>query len=105
MKLKGSLGCSDHEIVEFRIVCDRSRATSRITTLNFRRANFGLFKGLLGGVPWVRALEGSGVQESWSIFKYHFLQAQDQYIPRTNKSSKGARRPAWMSKELLEKFK
>ncbi|KFQ86757.1 hypothetical protein N337_09865, partial [Phoenicopterus ruber ruber] len=76
-----------------------------IATIDFRRANFGLFKGLLGGIPWVRALEGRGVQESWSIFKHHFLQTQDQCIPMRKKSSKGGRRPAWMSKEHLTKIK
>ncbi|GAB0204057.1 hypothetical protein GRJ2_002871300 [Grus japonensis] len=105
VKLGGSLGCSDHEMVEFRILRGRSRAISRITTLDFRRANFGLCKDLLGRIPWVRALEGKGVQEIWSIFKHHFLQAQDRRIPKNRKSSKGGRRPAWMSKELLEKLK
>lgn len=32
----GSLECSDHEIVEFKILCGRSKAISRIATLNFR---------------------------------------------------------------------
>ncbi|GAB0207304.1 hypothetical protein GRJ2_003196000 [Grus japonensis] len=105
VKVGGSLGCSDHEMVEFRILRGRSRAISRITTLDFRRGNFGLFKDLLGRIPWVRALEGRGVQESWSIFKHHFLLAQDQCILKNRKTSKGGRRPAWMSKELLEKLK
>ncbi|GAB0209149.1 rapamycin-insensitive companion of mTOR-like [Grus japonensis] len=60
VKVGGSLGCSDHEMVEFRILRGRSRAISRITTLDFRRGNFGLFKDLLGRIPWVRALEGRG---------------------------------------------
>jgi len=65
VKAGGSLGCSDHEMVEFRILRGGSRAISRITTLDFRRANFELFKDLLGEIPWVRALEGKGVQECW----------------------------------------
>ncbi|GAB0175916.1 mitochondrial enolase superfamily member 1 [Grus japonensis] len=105
MKAGGSLVCSDHEMVEFRILCGRSRAIIRITTLDFRRANFGLLKDLLGRIPWVRALEGWGVQENWSIFKYHFLRAQDWFIPKSRKLSKGGRRPAWTIKELLEKLK
>ena len=56
----GRLGCSDHEMVEFRILHGGSRAISRIKTLDLRRANFGLFKELHGGIPWVRALEGRG---------------------------------------------
>ncbi|GAB0206587.1 hypothetical protein GRJ2_003124300 [Grus japonensis] len=65
VKVGGSLECSDHEMVELRILHGRSRAISRITTLDFRRANFGLFKDLLGRIPWVKVLEGKGVQESW----------------------------------------
>lgn len=45
---------------------------------------------LLGGIPWVRALEGwcVGIQENWLIFKHCFLQAQDQCIPMSEKPSK-----------------
>jgi len=63
VKVGGRLGCSDHEIVEFRILSGGSRTISRIKTLDLRKANFGLFKELLGGIPWDRALEGRGVQE------------------------------------------
>jgi len=38
VKIGGSSGCSDHEMVEVRILCVRSKATSRIATLDFRRA-------------------------------------------------------------------
>jgi len=31
VKAGGSLGCSDHEMVDFRILCGGSRAISRIT--------------------------------------------------------------------------
>jgi len=34
-----------------------------ILSLDLRRADFGLFKELLGGIPWARALEGRGVHE------------------------------------------
>jgi len=100
MQVGGRLGCSDHEMVEFRILSGGSRLISRIKTLDLRRANFGLFKELLGGIPWARALEGRGIQECWSLFKRHFLHAQDRCIPLRKKLSKGGRRPAWMSKEL-----
>jgi len=105
VKAGGRLGCSDHEMVEFRILRGGSRAVSRITTLDFRRANFGLFKDLLGGMPWVRALQAMGVQESWLLFKHHFLHAQDRCIPLSKKSSKGGRISVWMSKELLAELR
>ncbi|GAB0185586.1 nucleoside diphosphate kinase 6 [Grus japonensis] len=44
VKLKGSLGCSDHEIVKFNIHRGARRVHSKLTTLDFSRADFGLFK-------------------------------------------------------------
>ena len=105
VKLKGSLGCSDHEMVEFKILTAARRVHSKLAILNFRRADFGLFRDLLGRVPCDKALEGRGVQESWSEFKDHLLQAQERRIPTKRKSGKEARRPAWMNKELLDKLK
>ncbi|GAB0198633.1 hypothetical protein GRJ2_002328700 [Grus japonensis] len=77
MKLKGSLGCSDHETVEFKILRAVRRAHSKLTTLDLRRADFGLFRDLLGRIPWDKALEGRGAQDSWPIFKGQLLQAQE----------------------------
>ncbi|GAB0176516.1 mitochondrial enolase superfamily member 1 [Grus japonensis] len=104
VKLKGSLGCSDHEMVEFRILRAARREHSKLTTLDFRGADFGLFGDLPGSIPWDKALEGRGVQESWLIFKGHLLQAQERCIPTKRKSGKNTKRSPWMNKELLGKF-
>ncbi|KFO13303.1 hypothetical protein N312_00590, partial [Balearica regulorum gibbericeps] len=74
-------------------------------TLDFRRADFGLFRDFLGRIPSDKALEGRGAQDSWLIFKGHLLQAQQQCIPAKRKSGTNTRRPAWMDKELLDKLK
>ncbi|KFW00854.1 hypothetical protein N327_12339, partial [Fulmarus glacialis] len=79
-------------------------AHSKLTTLDVRRACLGLFRDLLRRVPWDKALEGRGAQESWLIFKDH-LQAQEPCISTKRKSGKNARRPAWVDKELLDKLK
>ncbi|GAB0203411.1 hypothetical protein GRJ2_002806700 [Grus japonensis] len=105
VKLRGSLGCSDHEMVEFRILRAARRACSKLTTLDFRRADFGLFGDLLGRIPWDKVLEGRGAQDSWLIFKGHLLQAQERCIPTKRKSSKNTKRPPWMNEELLGKVK
>jgi len=60
MKLKGSLGFSDHEVVEFEILRAMRRARSEFTTLDFRRADFGLSRDLRSRVAWDKALEGRG---------------------------------------------
>ncbi|GAB0204964.1 hypothetical protein GRJ2_002962000 [Grus japonensis] len=102
VKLKGSLGCSDHEMVEFKILRAARRVRSK---LDFRTADFGLFRDLLGRIPWDKALEGRRAQDSWLVFKGHLLQAQEQCIPTKRKSSKNTKRPSWMNKELLGKVK
>ncbi|KFV16061.1 hypothetical protein N340_10026, partial [Tauraco erythrolophus] len=73
-------------------------------TLDFRRADLGLFRDLLARVQWDEALEGRGAQESWLIFKDHLLQAQEWCIPTKRKSGRNTRRPAWMNKELLDQL-
>ena len=60
VKLKGSLGCSDHETVEFKILRAARRVHNKLATLDFRRADFGLFRDLLSRVAWEKALEKRG---------------------------------------------
>ncbi|GAB0204363.1 hypothetical protein GRJ2_002901900 [Grus japonensis] len=105
VKLKGSLGCSDQQVVELKIHRAVRRAQSRLTTLDFRRADFGFFRDLLGGVPWDKALEGRGAQDSWLVFKDHLPQAQERCIPTKRESGKNTKRPPWVNKELLGKLK
>jgi len=105
VKVKGSLGCSDHGMVEFKILRAVRRVRSKLTTRDFRRADFGLLRDLLGRIPWDKALEGRRAQESSSVFKDLLLQAQEQCISTKRKSGRNARRFKWMNKELLAKLK
>ncbi|RMC20142.1 hypothetical protein DUI87_00988 [Hirundo rustica rustica] len=59
----GRLGQSDHEIIEFSIFGEIRRNTNKILTLDFQRADFGLFRRLIRRVPWGAALKNKGVQE------------------------------------------
>lgn len=60
---KGRLSCSDHETVEIEILGATRRVESKITTLNFRRGEFGLLDDLSGRIPWDRA-ECRGLDEN-----------------------------------------
>jgi len=51
VKLKGSLGCSDHEMVDLKILRTEMRVQSKVTTLDLRRTDFGLFRDLLSKAP------------------------------------------------------
>ena len=79
-------------------------ATSIITTLDFRRANFALFRNPLERISWGQVLEGRGVQERCSVFKHLIFQAQSKSIHSSKKTSKEGRRLAWMSVEIMRKL-
>jgi len=63
----------------------KSQEAVEISPLNPLESD--LFKDLLEEILCVRAVEARGVQESWLLFKHHFLHAQDQCIPMSKKSS------------------
>ena len=63
-KVKGGLGCSDREMVEFRIPRGGRRVKRKLTSLDLRRADSSLFRDLLGSVPWDKALEGRGPKKA-----------------------------------------
>ncbi|KAK4816197.1 hypothetical protein QYF61_012662 [Mycteria americana] len=46
--------------------------------MDFRRADFDLFRTLVERVPWEAVLKGKGVQEGWEFFKKEVLKAQEQ---------------------------
>lgn len=63
-----SLGCNDHEM-ELAIPRDGHKKNSRITTWDFRREDYNLFRDLLGKKSWDMALERRGVQDSRLILR------------------------------------
>lgn len=52
MKLKTNLDCSGYGMVEFKILKAVRRVHRKLADLDFRRADFGLIKGVLvaGGI-------------------------------------------------------
>ena len=63
------------------------RGVRKTTTMDLRRANFGLFRMLVERVPWERVLKGKGVQEGWTFFKEEVLKAQEQAVPMHQKTN------------------
>ena len=99
------LGHNDHEIIEFLIFGEIRRNINNTFTLEFQRADFGLFRRLLQRVPWEAALKNKGVQERWACFKTEILRAQEQTVPVCPKVSQRGKHPAWMGKVVLEELK
>ncbi|KFZ45983.1 hypothetical protein N321_04792, partial [Antrostomus carolinensis] len=80
-------------------------AKGRVRTLNFRRVNFQLFKELLDGILWETVLRDIGTEQSLQVFKDTFLRTQELTIHRHKKSSRGGKKLAWLSKDLLVKLR
>lgn len=70
---------------------------------DFRRADFVLFRDLLGRIPWDKPLEVREVQESSLIRKDHFLKSLKLVHPEQQESC--AKSPVCMNKKLLAKLK
>lgn len=68
-QVRGSLGCSDHEIMELKALRGGNRAKSMTRALDFRRLKCSLFRDLLGRILWNMAPERRGVQERWVLRK------------------------------------
>ncbi|KFR00034.1 hypothetical protein Y956_06354, partial [Nipponia nippon] len=75
---------------------DKGQMKSIVRTLNFRKANFQLFKALINRTPWEMALRDKGAEQSWQIFKDAFHRTQELSMPRCKKSLKEGKRPAWL---------
>ncbi|PKU29777.1 hypothetical protein llap_19920 [Limosa lapponica baueri] len=94
VEVGGRLGLSDHEMVEFSVLSEITKGVSKTSTLDFWRADFSLFRTLVGRVPWEIVLRGKGVQEGWTLFKKEILKVQGQAVP-TRRKIKG--RGKWPS--------
>ena len=73
--------------------------------LNFRTANFQLFRELIKKTPWETVLMGKGVEQSWQIVKEAFFKAQELSIRRCSKSRKEGKRLVWLNWDLLVELK
>lgn len=99
--IQGSSGCSDCEMVELEFLSTVRRAHHKLIALEFRRADYGFSKDLLGRVPWDRGLEGRGLVELQKS------SPPSSGAMHTNKEEirQNGRKPPWMDKELLCKLR
>lgn len=79
VEVESRFDCSDHKIVEFKMLKEKRKACSRTKILNFRRLHCVQGMGRqdpLSGCPGDRR-----AQESRPIFKDNLLKAQELSIP------------------------
>ena len=105
IKIGGSLGYSDHALVEFTLLRDTGKARSIVRTLNFRKTKFQLFKKLVNKTTREIVLRDRGAEQSWQIFKVVFRRAQELSVPRCKQSGKEGKRPAWLRQGMLIKLR
>ncbi|KFQ53833.1 hypothetical protein N334_03108, partial [Pelecanus crispus] len=84
---------------------DMGKTRRTVRTLNFRKANFQLFKELVRRTPWETVLGDRGREQSWQIFKDTFHSAQELSVRKCKTAGKEGKRPAWLSRDLLVKLK
>lgn len=64
-------------MVEFRLLRDIRQTKSKIRKLNFRKANFQLFRELVNRTLQESVFKNMGVEHRWKIFKEAFARAQE----------------------------
>lgn len=57
--------------------CQSLNKSTKHTTLDFRRADFGLLRDLFVVVQWDKALKGRGIREIQTVVKNHLLQGKE----------------------------
>jgi len=75
VKTGGSLGCSNHALMEFSILRGTGWAKSRVKHPKPLKGK------LLHGIPWETALRDTGSNESWDILKDIFHRALEVLNP------------------------
>jgi len=103
IKIRGSLGCSDHTLVEFMILRNVGLAKSGVRILTFKTAKFRLFKNMLNKTSWEEDFRGKGVKQSCLLFKNAFLRVQELFSPQNKKADRRSRKQVWLSKYLQVK--
>lgn len=86
----GCLGCSNHEVVEFKIFGDRKKTAMKTWTVDMGRADFRLCMELVSNIPQATAFETIEIHQWRSLSKYNSLRAQEQTIPKYQSQAGGA---------------
>lgn len=87
VKIGSSLGCSEHGDGGVQDPERREQSKQQDLQLWTSGEWANVFRELLGRIPWDKALDRRGVQESLMVFRDHHQQDQKQSIPTFRKSS------------------
>ena len=66
---------------------------------NFRKANYEGMKQRLTEVDWSK-IEKTSTEKGWLFFKNVVLEAQNNYIPKVDKSKSKTKWPKWFNRSI-----
>jgi len=97
VKTGGTLGCSDHALLEFVVLRKMDLSKSRVSLLNCR-----LFEDLLSEMPCDAVLTDKGVEQNWQPFKGAFLRAQSKLRDKIEKLGVDSYHGPWSDTKLSQ---
>lgn len=89
--------------MEFAVLRKMGQIRCKGRLLKFRKANFQLFREIVGGVLWEATLGDKEAEQNWQVFEV-FCRKQELAIPRSKKLAKQGKK-VWLSREMLIKLK
>ena len=66
--------------------------------MDFQRANFKLFRTLIGRLPWESLLKDKVIKESWPLLKQEVLKVEEQTVPEEDQCG-------WMNRRIYHTWK
>jgi len=102
LKVEGNFGESDYKTIEFTNLKKGRNESSRIRTMEFKKADFIKLREREGRVSWEDILRKKGLQESSQLLKGTVLKIQWQTVVVQRKHMEHSKRPIWLHQKLFK---
>jgi len=93
------LESSDHNMISWKCRVETSQNPTRLTRLNYKKANMDAIRAELQQIDWDLLLDGD-IHSSWSNFRNVFWGLESKHIPVASSSTKRRHRPIWMTNKV-----
>ena len=103
--VRGPLGKSDHNMVEFFIKMESDIVNSETKVLNLKKGNFEGMRHELAKIDWQMILKGLMVDMQWQAFKDRMDELQQLFIPVWQKNKPGKVVHPWLTREIRDSIK
>ena len=98
-EVREPLANSDHNMVSFEVFFKTPKVMTKAKVYNFRKANYEGMKQRLTEVDWSK-IEKTSTEKGWLFFKNVVLEAQNNYIPKVDKSKSKTKWPKWFNRSI-----